>query len=81
MIDPKILRHHIDDVAKRHPSITGEQGTQCMKINEKILPLMFDGFKVFCTLRKTTPSDLKGKYPIYKLTSSQPYKPQERRYT
>ena len=65
----------------KYLSITGERGTQCIKIDDNTLPLMFDGFKVFCVLDKPTTKDLHGDYPIYELTSSQAYKPQKRRYS
>ena len=84
LLQPHQVRHHgvvVDDVSRRHSSITGDLGTQCMKINEKTLPLMFDGFKVYCVLQKPVASDLNGKYPIYELTSSRPYEPQRRRYS
>ena len=52
-----------------------------MKIDNHILPLMFDGYKIYCVTDKLEPSNLNGKYPIYEITSSQPYEPQERRYS
>ena len=47
LLQPHQARHHgvlIDDVAKRHLSINGECGKQCISIDDTILPLMFDGF-------------------------------------
>ena len=84
LFQPHQGRHHgviIDDVAHRHQSISGEYGTQSMKIDNFTIPLMFDGFKVYCPLQKPTKEDLDGKYPIFELTSSQPYTPQKRRYS
>ena len=42
---------------------------------------MFDGYKIYCVTQKPEHSDLSGKYPIYEITSSQPYEPQQRRYS
>ena len=81
LFQPHQGRHHgvlIDDVSRSHQSITGDFGTQCIKIDEHTLPLMFDGFKVYCVLQKPTADDLSGKYPIYELTSSRKYNPQRR---
>ena len=51
-----------------------------MKIDNHTLPFMFDGYKIYCVTDKPEPSDLNGKYPIYEITSSQPYEPQQRCY-
>ena len=52
-----------------------------MKSDDHTLPLMFDGYKIYCVTNKPEPSDLHGKYPIFEITSSRPYEPQERRYS
>ena len=80
LLQPHQVRHHgviVDDVSRKHTSITGERGTQCMKIDDHKLPFMFDGFKIYCVTQKPLPSDLDGKYPIFEITSSRPYDPQE----
>ena len=84
LLQPHQVRHHgviVDDVSRKHPSVTGEKGTQCMKIDDHTLPFMFDGYKIYCVTDKPEPSDLNGKYPIYEITSSRPYEPQQRRYS
>ena len=84
LLQPHQVRHHgviVHDVSCKHKSVTRENGTQCMKIDDHTLPLMFDGFKIYCVIEKLEPSDLSGKYPIYEITSSQPYKPQRRHYS
>ena len=84
LFQPHQGRHHgvlIDDVSRRHQSITGDFGTQCIKIDQHTLPLMFDGFKVYCVLQKPTADDLSGQYPIYELTSERKYSPQRRCHT
>ena len=84
LLQPHQACHHgvvIDDVAKRHLSITGDSGKKCIKIDDTVLPLMFDGFKVFCVVQKLTPNNLDGHYPIYELTLSLSYKPQGRKYS
>ena len=73
LFQPHQGRHYdvlIDNFSRSHQSISGDFGTQCIKIDQHTLPLMFDGFKVYCVLQKPTTEDLSGKYPIYKLTSS-----------
>ena len=78
LLQPHQVRHHgviIDDVSRKHLSITGEPGTQCMKINEHTLPFMFDGYKIYCLISKPSPHDLNGRYPIFEITSSRPYEP------
>ena len=51
-----------------------------MQIDDHTLPLMFDGFKIYCVIDKPETSDLSGKYPIYEIAPSRLYEPQRRRY-
>ena len=63
LLQPHQARHHgvlIDDISKCHQSITGDFGTQCIKIDNHTLPLMFDGYKVYCALHKPTANNLSG---------------------
>lgn len=67
----------VDDCPSRHMSVTGQPGTQCLKVDGRKIPLYFDGWKCYLHLRKPSPDDL-HKYPIVQLTSPRPYEPQRR---
>ena len=82
LLQPHQVQHYgviIDDVSRKHLSVTGEPGTQCMKIDDHTLPFMFDGYKIYCVISKPSPTDLNGTYPIFEITSSRTYEPKDRR--
>ena len=83
LLQPHQARAHgvmVDDCAKRHSSITGQPGTQCIKIGPDTFDMYFDGWKTYFRVQKPTPSDL-TRYPIFEITSSRLYSPQRRCHT
>ena len=48
----------VDDCPSRHLSVTGQPGTQCLKVDGRTIPLYFDGWKCYLRLRKPSPDDL-----------------------
>ena len=50
LLQPHQVQHHgviVDDVSRQHLSVSGDFGTQCIKIDQHILPFVFGGFKVY----------------------------------
>ncbi len=83
LLQPHQARAHgvaIDDCAIRHRRIDGTSGGQCVQIGDTTLPLYFDGWKCYFAISLPTHQDLE-RYPVYELTSPQPYEPTVRRYT
>lgn len=70
----------VDDCAKRHHLIDGSYGKQCIRVKDIILPLYFDGWKMFLAISKPTETDL-AKCPIIELTSPLPYEPMKQLHT
>ena len=64
-----------DSHRKRHLSMDGKQGGQCIIIGSDILPLHFDGWKCYLQIRQSSQEELKS-LPVYELTSPHEYKPQ-----
>ncbi len=78
MLQPHQARAYgvvVNDVASRHTTTENKQGVQNLVVNEKSLPLNFDGWKCYFNINKPTPEQLKT-LPRFKLTSELPYAPQ-----
>ena len=65
----------VDDVATRHLGKDYKPGGQSLTIGNDTLPLHFDGWKCYFTIRKPSPEELRL-LPVYELASPLAYKPQ-----
>ena len=77
LLQPHQCRAHgvrIDDCPIQHRTIDGNNGTQSIRIMDKIIPLQFDGLKCYMKITKPSSHDI-SKYPRVKLTSHMPYNP------
>ena len=71
----------LDSCAKRHIADQfGNSGGQCITTPEGQFEFNFCGRRCYFSIRKPSCDDLL-KYKVVKLTSSQPYEPEERRHT
>ena len=77
LLQPHQCRAHgvrIDDCPIQHRTIDGNNGTQSIRIMDRIIPLQFDGLKCYMKITKPTSHDV-SKYPRVELTSPLPYNP------
>ena len=63
-----------DLMPKEHQNDLGQQGRQSMTIEDREIPLNYDGRKMYVDIRKPTEEEL-ATLEVFKLTSSEPYEP------
>ena len=63
------------DLTPRHrTNARGENGKQIMKIGDRMIPLEFDGLKMFINIRRPTNKEM-DELPILELTADVPFQP------